>query len=92
MRLRFVATIDDASEPGDAKYYTNGGGQKVGGLLLVCPGCLKLVVIPFRPVEYPPGWDWDGRMDAPTLTPSIFHQVPGCGWHGYLIAGVLKAV
>jgi hypothetical protein len=39
-------------------------------------------------------WNWDGNVDAPTLTPSILHTKrvdgvypDGCGWHGYLTAG-----
>lgn len=39
-------------------------------------------------------WQWDGNTDRPTLSPSI-HSVKergGCGWHGYLRAGVWESV
>ncbi|HXC25276.1 MAG TPA: DUF6527 family protein, partial [Gemmatimonadaceae bacterium] len=39
-------------------------------------------------------WDWDGNLEAPTLTPSIhclseYQGQPsaGCGWHGYIRGG-----
>lgn len=34
-----------------------------------------------------PSWTWDGSVDAPTLSPSVDLK-RGCGWHGYLRAGV----
>lgn len=43
----------------------------------------------FKPGAGRPSWTWDGNADAPTLTPSIDCQ-GGCGWHGYLTAGVFK--
>lgn len=32
-----------------------------------------------------PSWRWNGRMDAPTLTPSVRQAF--CGWHGWLRMG-----
>lgn len=53
----------------------------------VCPGpCKALSAIALRPVfdGSPQSWEFDGNLEAPTLTPSIHHL--GC-WHGYLTAG-----
>jgi hypothetical protein len=48
----------------------------------------------FKP-DGKPTWAWDGKFDAPTLTPSIHcrdvddqgRRCAGCGWHGWLAAG-----
>jgi hypothetical protein len=34
-----------------------------------------------------PSWKWNGSKNAPTLTPSVHHNTPECGWHGYLRDG-----
>lgn len=86
MNIRFVDAIYDSDCPGDAKYFTNHSGLRLGGLNIRCPGCGTLSVLPFRPVEEGPAWDWDGNKALPTLVPSIWHK-GGCGWHGHLIAG-----
>ena len=50
------------------------------------------------PIKQGPGggggknsWGWDGNLERPTLTPSIFHDFPrpdsSCAWHGFLRAG-----
>jgi hypothetical protein len=36
-----------------------------------------------------PVWQWDGNIEKPTITPSI-QIIGGCGWHGYLTAGVFR--
>lgn len=42
-------------------------------------------------------WAWDGNVEAPTLTPSINclaekdgKPTGGCGWHGFITAGVMR--
>lgn len=87
MNIRFVDLIDDFQNAGDAKYYTSHGGTRVGGLIIGCPGCGKLTLLPFKPVEVGAAWEWDGDRDQPTLTPSIRHTDVTCGWHGHLIRG-----
>jgi len=44
-------------------------------------------------INVPRGWTWDGNEDAPTLTPSIFHEPQGGlhSWHGFATAGKLVA-
>lgn len=57
----------------------------------------------FKPLNGPHSWTWDGNVAAPTLTPSINcltgktgnpnypeEVYAGCGWHGFLTAGVFK--
>ena len=36
-------------------------------------------------------WGWNGDFEAPTLSPSIWHNKPN-GWHGFLEAGKLRSV
>ena len=42
-------------------------------------------------------WAWDGNIERPTITPSINciaekdgKPTGGCGWHGFITAGVMK--
>lgn len=58
----------------------------------VCPGrCGHASAIALRPVVNPRpdqhSWEFDGNVDAPTLSPSINHV--GC-WHGWLRGGVFS--
>lgn len=58
------------------------------GLAFMCPcGCGAESYLPLQPSSED-GWTWDGNMEKPTLTPSVLQR--GCGWHGYLTAGVWK--
>lgn len=46
----------------------------------------------------PAMWDWDGNIEAPTLSPSIDCRTKtdtgapaaGCGWHGYIKKGEIS--
>jgi len=54
----------------------------------VCPcGCARraplLVGLDFKP-EDGPSWNWNGSLDAATLTPSVNHVDH---WHGWLTDG-----
>jgi hypothetical protein len=50
-----------------------------GGIRWWCPGCKHSHIVPVKqyPNRYttasmpPDGWDWDGSLDAPTLSPSV---------------------
>ena len=42
-------------------------------------------------------WAWDGNLERPTITPSINciaekdgKPTGGCGWHGFITAGVMR--
>lgn len=77
--------IDDVRGMAGAFEYYKQGDRYPAGIIYCCPcGCGKICSLHFRP-EPSPSWDWDGNIEAPTLTPSI-HD-PG-HWHGYLTAGV----
>lgn len=84
---------DFAFKDFDAKGITD--PDKVDSLEFRCPRTGKycgsiLVGHKVKPVfGNAPTWKWDGNFEAPTLTPSI-NCVSGCGWHGYLTAGVWK--
>ena len=65
-------------------------------IYLIVPG--EIETMGFRslpiyrgPVTDHPGWHWDGNLDKPTLTPSIFAKgLQGEDiWHGFMTAGRL---
>lgn len=70
-------------QAGDAKYH-----EHAGRLLLqfVCPGCMGIGAISLGGDA---GWQWNSDRTKPTATPSILHDHPRCGWHGYLTNGEL---
>jgi hypothetical protein len=75
-------------------------GIKYQCLAFVCPGCAEmhsnsgLHMLPVNTTEHSPSWDWDGNLEAPTLSPSILTGVgenPSRGvCHSYLKAGVFE--
>lgn len=74
--------------PGDFEVITEPSGQR--RFWFVCPGpCKSMTAIALRPVidGSAQSWDFDGNVEAPTLTPSINHV--GC-WHGWLQAGEFR--
>lgn len=40
-----------------------------------CPGCDDVHMVPVTP-DNPDGWGFDGNLDHPTLTPSVFVNPP----------------
>lgn len=87
-----------SSKPGDFKFEDSQNGEiddpKLARVMeYVCPRTGKYcgtirVAYPDKPANGP-SWTFDGNFDAPSLTPSI-NCVSGCGWHGYLTAGIWK--
>lgn len=77
-------------------------GVKYDCLMFVCPGCAinngtGLHMLPVNADNKTPSWDWDGNLDAPTLSPSILtHTKPyvdgkGIGvCHSFLKDGVFQ--
>ena len=60
------------------------------GLFYICPcGCGTLGFLRFREGEPSdgPSWEFNGNLEAPTLSPSIRH-LTGCHYHGHLRDGV----
>lgn len=42
----------------------------------------------FKPQTSRPSWNWNGSLDRPTLTPSVWHKGH---WHGFLTDGVWRS-
>lgn len=77
--------IDSVQAQAGAFEYYRAGDRYPAGMIYCCPcGCGATGSLAFRPHESP-SWDWDGNMDAPTLSPSVHHVGH---WHGWLRGGV----
>ena len=75
-------------------YFADAGDGRAA-LWFFCPcGCGDIariaVGVSHKPAQVSPSWHWNGRKDAPTLTPSV-HQ-GRCGWHGWLRDGYWESV
>jgi hypothetical protein len=51
--------------------------------------------IPIRPAPADmPSWAWDGNLEKPTLTPSVFHDPKNpqsnYHWHGFITNGEMR--
>lgn len=73
----------------------NDHGVHYDCLAFVCPGCddthSGLHMLPVNTTEHSPSWDWDGNLEAPTLTPSILTKWMGTTvCHSFLRAGVFE--
>ena len=83
-------TYESAGQPGDVCVTTRHGGDAVAGYLMRCPGCGQESALP---LGSSPGARWtvtagDPRTGAGlTLSPSVWHRVPSCGWHGWVRDG-----
>lgn len=74
---------------GHGAYYRHHGDPEDGplrGLHFICPKCGQMGAISIGQ-ENGRGWTHDGNWEKPTCTPSILHDSPRCGWHGYLTKG-----
>ena len=81
-----VADIRAADQAGAIEFREHPAG-KVAGIAFRCPcGCGREGFLPIGQGKAV-SWEWDGNRTRPTLTPSI-RQRGGCGWHGWLAAGV----
>lgn len=87
-------------------------GTKYDALMFVCPGCgtpytlldgtehtpSGLHMLPVNTPGRSPQWDWDGNLEAPTLSPSILSHIhpydeqskPLGVCHSFLKAGVFE--
>lgn len=80
-------------QPGwfEFRHYVDINGVRHSGLDFNCPcGCHDPGWIPLvanKAAHNDHTWEWDGREDIPTLSPSI-RRNNGCRFHGYLKAGV----
>jgi Family of unknown function (DUF6527) len=66
--------------------------QKNSRISIWLPGDTMPADLPIRIKDQadtnPKAWLWDGDLEKPTLSPSIFVNPPH-GWHGWLVKGVL---
>lgn len=74
-------------------------GVKYDALMFVCPGCAfngmsGLHMLPVNSKVKSPSWDWDGNLEAPTVSPSIltkwWHLSNQVVCHSFLKAGVFE--
>jgi hypothetical protein len=78
-----LSGVEEPTNPGDWKWSIDNRA-----VIYMCPcGCGRVssVLVNSEP-GMKAGWDWDGNLDAPTLSPSIQH-IGACRWHGYLTLG-----
>lgn len=72
------------TQAGAFEFYKSGDRERAG-IIYICPcGCGATGALAFRPAP-PPSWEWNGSVEAPTLTPSVHHVGH---WHGFLTNGV----
>lgn len=84
--------IDDVRGKAGAFEYYKHGDRYPAGMIFCCPcGCGIMSSLQFRPASHEDraSWEWNGNMDAPTLSPSV-HNVGH--WHGWLRDGVWTSV
>lgn len=72
-----------------------GTGVRYTALKFRCPGCAEgmisgLHVLPVNSPQHKPSWNWDGNLDAPTISPSI-HTVSGPRENSFICHSFLKA-
>ncbi len=76
----------------------NDHGVSYQALMFVCPGCQAddrgstgLHLLPVNSPQHQPSWEWDGNLEAPTLSPSILtgKDSPNI-CHSYLRNGVFE--
>ncbi len=95
-----IGSFDIEASPGHSVQGYPGAN---GHIIFVCPNnkrCSVLIGPTFVDRPNPDAlcvWGWDGNRDRPTLTPSINclaekdgKPTGGCGWHGFITAGVIK--
>ena len=93
--------VDDLDAPGDdgpgcmLALNPREGGGPCPGYLFACPGCGRHSGLYLHPPDPgTPRWHVTAgdatRAEGLSLSPSIHHTTAlgGCGWHGYLTAGV----
>lgn len=84
-------------------HITHDGDVVYNSLWFNCPGCEEfggsgLHMLPVNSTRTSPAWEWDGNIEAPTLSPSILTRTYRCEGearvdlvcHSYLKAGVIE--
>lgn len=71
-------------------------GKTYDALAFVCPGCALdgssgLHVLPVNTTATSPAWEWNGDVEAPTISPSILtHGGADTVCHSFLRGGVFE--
>ena len=85
MKITFVETLFPDGIAGKKIAGSANWDANKSHIRFICPcGCGGYIDLPVKSM-CPEGWDWDGNVDEPTLSPSILNRP--CGWHGYLRKG-----
>ena len=93
-KLRGSETLDGTFEPGDVVTMVDDPGGPVTAYGFSCPGCGGASILHLG--TGPSGHTWHvtageaAKPETVTLAPSIHHS-GGCGWHGFLTAGVFTS-
>lgn len=71
------------------------GKHLYDALAFLCPGCAEmggsgLHLLPVTPNEGRASWQWDGNLEAPTVSPSILTRYSEGVCHSFLRAGVFE--
>jgi len=73
--------MDDSSNPVSQVRRLKEGDLVYDALAFCCPGCKEMFpetpgfhLLPVNTTQKSPSWDWNGSVDAPTLSPSISSQ------------------
>lgn len=83
-----VNDFDELKNPGDFRW-AGVDTAVIGRMTFVCPcGCGAICGVVLKPTVLT-GWEWNGDLDKPTLTPSI--NINRGHWHGYLTDGVFRS-
>lgn len=70
-----------------AYMFTHNEHGIITGMLNRCVGCGRILPINFNPAAGHPLWTLQCKEPI-TISPSVHHNTPDCGWHGWLKNGV----
>jgi hypothetical protein len=67
------------------------GEEKYDAIAILCPACKDFHLLPVNTTNKQPSWNWNGNLEAVTLTPSILTKYgfePPRVCHSFLTDGV----
>lgn len=100
MKINFVTDIFGEAVPdaehqlyhrhdlpaGSAQWARSQAGE-LASLIYTCPcGCAEVRSVAVTQVPGGYGWQWNGNLELPTLSPSLQH-ISRCRWHDWLQQG-----
>lgn len=84
-RLNSFVEFEEREEPGLVIFFPSNVR-----MWFRCPACAQPGSLPLCGVDGQTRWSLTGSAEKPTLTPAIEHDVPECGWQGFLRDGVFE--